>query len=315
MNNNMKPNKTQAHEESGSLCESTQDMDHASYDSSELDPMETREQEEIFSPARQSFLQEYREEPQEVHLLNLQDIDLEALRLKKRLQEEPLRKELLELKEKLKQAQSTYLLIIAKRKDKEMELAESKESYTSYQEQMKACAKQQKEAESDARLLQSLQLEMSMLAKRIEKIEFTLPGVEGEYEKILMLEEKALATRDRLKGLIAQRETQIRQAAGKAYYKVEELAEERSIEASRLDEDLLERYETLRQKKGGIAVARLQKSRCSACGHHFQDAVLSRYKKGPSLSECPNCHRMLVVRIDDELDSGFVSSVGHAEEW
>jgi predicted nucleic acid-binding Zn-ribbon protein len=58
----------------------------------------------------------------------------------------------------------------------------------------------------------------------------------------------------------------------------------------------LDRYERLRARYGGIAVARLDGSRCSGCNLDLSTAELNELRAVPAgeFADCPNCGRLLV---------------------
>ena len=67
--------------------------------------------------------------------------------------------------------------------------------------------------------------------------------------------------------------------------------------AGRLDPSAVDRYERLRARHGGIAVARLEGSRCSGCNLDLSTAEVGELRSVPAgeFAECPNCGRLLVV--------------------
>ena len=78
-----------------------------------------------------------------------------------------------------------------------------------------------------------------------------------------------------------------------------------SLEAKRasivaqLDPLLVKRYEQIRAEKNGIGLSRLEDDHCSICRSIILTGELTKLRKGPALSECPHCHRMMVVREQD----------------
>ncbi len=60
----------------------------------------------------------------------------------------------------------------------------------------------------------------------------------------------------------------------------------------KLAPDLLKRYETLRQKHGGLAVARVHTGNCGGCGANLPTAVRQQ-AHGEALTPCPICGRLL----------------------
>ena len=74
------------------------------------------------------------------------------------------------------------------------------------------------------------------------------------------------------------------------------LAAGRAELVARLDSTLLQRYERLRERLGGVAVARLEGARCGGCHLDLSTSELGEVKAvGPGeFAECPQCGRLLV---------------------
>jgi predicted nucleic acid-binding Zn-ribbon protein len=71
---------------------------------------------------------------------------------------------------------------------------------------------------------------------------------------------------------------------------------ERAALASRLDAGTLDRYERLRQRMGGVAVAKLDGRRCRGSNLDLSASELDQVKATAAgeLTECPDCGRLLV---------------------
>lgn len=54
-------------------------------------------------------------------------------------------------------------------------------------------------------------------------------------------------------------------------------------------------YERVRQRRGGMAVARIQGTMCSACRVSMPDSVRKQAFSQDSLLQCPNCERILYL--------------------
>lgn len=235
-------------------------------------------------------------------LLNLQDIDLEVLRLKAQLEKLPQREELARYKQQLKELSKKLTVLLGRKKDISLEL-ESLQEQRLNAELLKEEKQSLFNQSTEHRLLQTYERELSNLSKQLEKLDFKEQPLKEELKKIELLEAKALKLKETILLEISKLEESLRETAENAIRTIESLVEERVSEVQDIDEELLEHYEDLRVKKNGIAVARLDSQKCSVCGAHFQEGALKRLLKGPALSSCPNCHRMIVVRFEDELDS------------
>ena len=71
---------------------------------------------------------------------------------------------------------------------------------------------------------------------------------------------------------------------------------DREALAGRIPPDLMARYERLRSRHGGVAVARLEGSRCSGCHLDLSTTELEEVRAAGAgqLADCPQCGRMLV---------------------
>ncbi|MFQ3566911.1 MAG: hypothetical protein SNJ59_07910 [Aggregatilineales bacterium] len=73
------------------------------------------------------------------------------------------------------------------------------------------------------------------------------------------------------------------------------LSEERSRAASAIDRADLERYEALRRRKGGRAVALLHESSCDTCGVEQTTVNAQLARQGKALVFCESCGRILAI--------------------
>ncbi|MCA9334388.1 MAG: hypothetical protein KDE53_38670 [Caldilineaceae bacterium] len=76
------------------------------------------------------------------------------------------------------------------------------------------------------------------------------------------------------------------------------LKKQREQVAERISEPLLQRYEQMRQRKGGVAVATVENDTCSACHVQLPTGVLSTViDQGKTDKQilCPTCGRLLFV--------------------
>ncbi len=71
------------------------------------------------------------------------------------------------------------------------------------------------------------------------------------------------------------------------------LEAEREAAASSVTDEDLERYQRLRDKLGGLAVATLQEGTCSACGIAVAASMQQTIRSGSELAVCPQCSRVL----------------------
>lgn len=74
---------------------------------------------------------------------------------------------------------------------------------------------------------------------------------------------------------------------------IESLKAERSATNSTISPELLQKYETLRQKRRGLAVTTISDNACDACGAGLTPAQAQAVRVAAQLVECPSCGRIL----------------------
>ena len=63
--------------------------------------------------------------------------------------------------------------------------------------------------------------------------------------------------------------------------------------AAQVEPPLLQRYETLRQAKGGRAVAKVERDLCQGCRMSLPTQLRQRVRSGRQAVNCSSCGRML----------------------
>lgn len=76
-----------------------------------------------------------------------------------------------------------------------------------------------------------------------------------------------------------------------------QLKKQREMLLETLDKTLLQQYEHLRERKGGVAVATLENGNCTACNVKVPSGVVSTVRSQPDkFVTCPSCGRILYAR-------------------
>lgn len=143
---------------------------------------------------------------------------------------------------------------------------------------------------------EALQHELATLAQRRSDLDDvglaaleSLEALDIEHSEV---EQRLPAERERLgeaqQALEAVR-SQLREHA-------DELVVRRTAVAGTLPGGLLSRYETLRQRLGGVGAAALDGSRCTGCRLDLARGEVEELRAAPAdeLVDCPNCGRLLV---------------------
>lgn len=234
-------------------------------------------------------------------LYNLQEIDTEILALKHSVTALPHAKEIAELKEHLTKRTQQTKRALQQRSQLTRQIEEQEDEVRAAQRRISEI-KQICTTSNDHRFLMEAHDEISLLEKRIDKLEFTakpLKEKQAQYTQIIEASARNIKREhERYTELIAKDEA----TKHELEQKIAELSEERAEEAARLDDETLDRYESSREKHNGIGLARLtDEGSCSACKISFPEGIIYRLRRGTIFTECPNCHRFMIVEeaLDD----------------
>ena len=232
-------------------------------------------------------------------LLSLLEHDLTIARAEKALDELPEKRSILQLRRRMKEIESVRDRALAGVHALEANIAKANDEAALVTE--KIGAEQDKITSGvvvNPKELQHLSREIESLVRRRDALETEelelMQKAEDASARIATIDatleegrhkESELIRAFQVKGGTLQ--TEIRQA----------IAERGSIAAG-LPAGLLQRYEALREQKHGIAVGQLEHGMCTACRTQLPAAKAQAIEAGPSIAECPNCRRLLVVRQD-----------------
>lgn len=95
-------------------------------------------------------------------------------------------------------------------------------------------------------------------------------------------------------GEVRQKVAELRAAQSKFREDAEKARTGRDELAKRVPSRVLKRYETLRAKLGGIAVAVVRDGACSGCNMQVRPQQVVELLRATSWETCPSCHRILV---------------------
>ena len=231
-------------------------------------------------------------------LLQLQKIDIDHLRLSKKLEDLPQRNIILRLREKTTEI---------KAKDDHLEnmLKESRQSLNRIRDEderlvLKQASIQQKidEAHGDYRAITSLTKDLEGASKRRKTLKDELNESE---EKNLQLQEAKAKIEEALSSLKAQEDESIvsfQQEGGALKNEIARLEALRTSILTEISDPLIELYEKKRIRCSGVALSKLEAGVCSVCRNNFDEGKLFHLKAEAPLSECPSCKRMMVI-LDD----------------
>lgn len=141
------------------------------------------------------------------------------------------------------------------------------------------------------------QKDLEMLAAKEGKLEEEILGLMENNEatdRSIKAAQGKVAEAEKAYGAVREAyEAKKRELEGK----LQELAEKRAKMLEGLEPDILKRYGDLREKKGGVAVARVQKNTCGGCFLTLAENLIQR-ARARELEFCNHCGRILFAESD-----------------
>ncbi|MBR1828966.1 MAG: hypothetical protein IJ781_05580 [Atopobiaceae bacterium] len=228
-------------------------------------------------------------------LVRLQEVDLQLIRLRKTLSAMPQQEKLRAIALAKKKLASQLKQIVGQRKDVEMELEDNETEHQKIVDQTAEVRERVTERVQGYRQIQDLEAQLTSLAKRQEKLEFTHNDIASRLERLQKAERNARDLGEKLLEEERAQNESFEQNSSDLQARVRVLEQERAALVNSLPEDVIVTYDTSVRRFGGLAVETLSSNVPSVCRVKLQPAIFQKLQKGPRITECPYCHRMLVV--------------------
>jgi predicted nucleic acid-binding Zn-ribbon protein len=139
----------------------------------------------------------------------------------------------------------------------------------------------------------------------LKKIKFvTEDKVIQAMEQIEEIEKKSLEHKKRQPEMRAQFEkakTEIEKELAALDRDLGDLNGRREILIQSVDQDLLKRYEVLKDRRGGRAISQVIAGVCQACHINIPPQKFNDLIRGESLLTCPHCHRIIYWGEDEDF--------------
>lgn len=230
-------------------------------------------------------------------LLKLQEADLAEVRARRRLDELPEKRAILETRKKrtevdgLRARAETFLGVL------ERDVAKHEDDVASVTEKLASEQARVMSGEvTNPKEVQSITREMDALKRRQDKLEMEelqlMEKVEKAKAQLVKIDE-ALSALDAREGKLTK---EFKAKGGELQSEIDRTHKQREKLAKSLDANTRAAYERARESKGGIGVGVLQDGTCSACRVQLPAERVHALKAGPDTAQCPNCRRILVVR-------------------
>lgn len=228
-------------------------------------------------------------------LLRIQQIDLALMRDEQTLGNMPQTKKIQAVAAARKKVAGQISKLVGLRKDAQMDLDENERSQRRLREIAAEAQLKYTSGEAGYRELADIESQLTDLAKRIEKREFKHGELVRRVEEVANAERNARALDERL----AAEGEALLEARGKLAHNIEAdvqaLKREREAVDAALSDDVRRRYAAASRRFGGLAVETIRGNQPSVCRVTIPASSVGDIRRGPSIGECPYCHRLLVT--------------------
>ncbi len=235
-------------------------------------------------------------------LLRIQEIDIELLRNASILQKLPQQDRLKKIALAQKKVAVELKKITGQRKDAEIDIVDMNADISHYAQVRERVLSEAEGKELTHREARDVEDQLTHLAKVTEKCEHQLGPLNERLEKLQLAEANAQKMAERL---VAEQETtqaSFDEDSKTVRARIIELNHERESVASEVSADTMEKYEAARKRFGGLAVETLTGNIPSICHVKLQPSLYHDLSRGPQITECPYCHRMLITG-DEESEA------------
>jgi predicted nucleic acid-binding Zn-ribbon protein len=207
----------------------------------------------------------------------------------------PQQKKLEAIKAAERNITSKLTAIVGQRKDAEMELEENEAGQKKTRDRVSEVQSEAQERATDYRGIRDLEAHLTALAKQLEKIEFKHTELEANLEKLMKAEQNARDLDARLDAERAAQQESFDRSSANIMASVRQLAVERKAVVADISDEVAQAYAKAAKRFGGLAVERLRGNMPTTCRVKLQQGIFGELMRGPIITECPYCHRMLVT--------------------
>ena len=207
-------------------------------------------------------------------LMRLQELDLELLKHASTLSAMPQRKRLQTIELASRKVAAERKGSVGQRKGAQPDVPEAEEPLGHYRAKTAEVQAEADAGEHTHREISSFEQQLTSLAKRIEKSEFTLGPLRERLERLERAERNARLTAERLEAERATTQAELEEASRDLRARIVTLSREREQVAAELPAALLERYEAARKRFKGLGVERLSGNVPSVCRVTLQPIAL-----------------------------------------
>jgi hypothetical protein len=142
--------------------------------------------------------------------------------------------------------------------------------------------------------LADLQAEIASLKRRRRRLEDTLLEAMIEREEAEEARDEAHATLEQTTSMWSRRQADLKTEREELGRRLEEIQQDREAVVPQIEARIMMTYESLREQKGGQAVAPVRDDTCTGCGVAISPSAEWRLRQG-EMCYCDTCRRILVL--------------------
>lgn len=230
--------------------------------------------------------------PAVTQLLIIQDRDRKLRQLATELRNAPGERKSFETKlantaAALEKAKHHAKEIEVERKELENQVGSIEQRILKY-EQQKLATRKNEEYQAYDHQIETLRTEIAGIEDRELEL---MESAEAQKPLIAAAEKTAAETRAMVERQIADLDAKVKAIEAQAA----EITAERAKLAAEVDEDLLDTYQRLFDKKDGVAVAALAGDTCQGCHVKSQTHIVNAVRAAKEVTQCLNCGRILYL--------------------
>ncbi len=243
--------------------------------------------------------------PELSQLIELQELDVEMLRITERLSAIPVERDQTENEFKKYAAEflslkSRYDQNIEDRKQLESDLTAAQEHHDKYKQDLMR-VRNEKEYSTALREIDATKKQIGVLEGEILKRMEELEKLEAELQT-------ATPDVERKRGEVDQILAGFEHETAQADERLVELGQKRAELTARIPRPLLSSYERMSRTRRGQALAEIKNGICVACRVKVRPKIFSDVRKGDQLITCESCGRILYYKPDNPQSTEVAAS-------
>lgn len=226
-------------------------------------------------------------------LMKMQELDLALDRDEQTLRELPELKELARKRAAYQKLKSEEARLLGVRKDLEAEIEDLVAEQKATEDEV-TITQEDAQRLKDYREVQALEVELSDLAKKLDKIAFSLNDKHRALAEARERETKVSQYTQKFEESLVAEAQATKEAVTEVQERVASARREREACAANIDQELLQRYTASVRAHHGIGVEVLHGDTPSVCRMKLTEASLEDLAREGDIATCPYCGRLLL---------------------